>query len=252
MGVISVIFALALAAGAAPPAKPSAPAKKAKPQVGEAARRAFLKGNAVMQEAKQADDYAEAARYYEEATTAAPGWADPLYNLAKARELRGDFAGAIAALQGYIKAGGADARQAQDLIYGLEVKRDRAGSEAKRPDLKGRWKQTAALHAQRRLNTVVEFAADGAGGWKLSHGYSEDDAAHPQTLADAVSEVRIEGSRVRFKVTSAYMQGAMRYDLSLSGDGSRLAGTWVYQQHDTSRGLGYWAMSGAVNVTFTR
>jgi tetratricopeptide (TPR) repeat protein len=113
-------------------AAPAPSAKKAKPAVTEAARRAFVKANAVMGDAKTAGDYADAAKYYEEASAAAPAWPDPQFNLAKARELRGDFAGAIKSLEKYIALGGADVREAQDLIYVLETKRDRAGKTAAR------------------------------------------------------------------------------------------------------------------------
>jgi tetratricopeptide (TPR) repeat protein len=123
--MLTVAVALAaLPLLAATPSKPAA--KKAKPVATEAARRAFVRGNTVMGDAKTPEDYAEAARLYEEAVAAAPSWPEPLFNLAKARELRGEFDAAIAALEKYLKAGGADAREAQDLVYALEAKRERA------------------------------------------------------------------------------------------------------------------------------
>jgi tetratricopeptide (TPR) repeat protein len=130
MGVISVIFALALSAGAAAPSKAPAPPRKAKPAVSEAARKAFVSANTIMAEAKTPADYADAARLYEEAAAAAPQWPDPHFNLAKARELAGQYDPAVAALKRYIALGGADARQAQDLVYALETKRDRAAKAA--------------------------------------------------------------------------------------------------------------------------
>lgn len=123
-----LLLLLPFASAAPVPAKPAG--KKVKPAVTEAARRAFVKANAVMGDAKTPEDYAEAAKYYEEASAAAPAWPDPRFNLAKARELRGDFAGAISSLEKYIALGGADKREAQDLIYVLETKRDRAGKAA--------------------------------------------------------------------------------------------------------------------------
>jgi tetratricopeptide (TPR) repeat protein len=120
---------------AAAPAKNAAPAKKSsKPAVGEAARKAFVKANALMGDAKTPDDYAAAARYYEEAAASAPAWPDPHFNLAKARELRGEHAAAIESLKKYIALGGADAREAQDLIYGLEAKLERAAAAKKAED----------------------------------------------------------------------------------------------------------------------
>lgn len=236
---------------AAGPSKPAA--KKTKPVVTEAARRAFVKGNAVMQDAKKPEDYVQATRYYEEASSAAPGWAEPLFNLAKARELRGDFAGAITALQGYIKAGGADSRQAQDLIYGLETKRDRAAEAAKQPDFKGSWKQTVANDMLGRLNSSMDISGGVDGGWKIAHGYNVGDAPDfSHKLDNTVSDIRVEDRRMRFKVTWQHMPGVMHYDLTLSDDGSKLAGTWYFEQYDKSRGLGFWAQAGTVSLTFTR
>lgn len=124
--IISLLLASVVAA--APAGSPARPEKKAKssPAVAESARRLFVKANAVMGDAKTPEDYAEAAKLYEGAAAAAPGWPEPLFNLAKARELRGEFDPAIAALEKYIKADGSDAREAQDLIYALETKRERA------------------------------------------------------------------------------------------------------------------------------
>ena len=100
---------------------------KPAPAVPEEARRPLVRGNAVMSDAKGADEYARASKLYEEAILIAPWWGDPYFNLAKAQELKQDYEGAIQSLKFFLLSGsvGNDARQAQDHIYALEEKRDR-------------------------------------------------------------------------------------------------------------------------------
>lgn len=97
------------------------------PAIPEDARRAFVKGNTAMADAKSEDDYARATRLYEEAALIAPWWSDPYFNLAKAQELRHDFNGAIRALKFFLltESSAKDTRDAQDRVYVLEEKRDR-------------------------------------------------------------------------------------------------------------------------------
>jgi len=100
---------------------------KPAPPIPEEARRAFVRGNATMSEAKTPEDYARAVQLYREALSIAPWWGDPYFNLAKVRELRQEYDSAIFGLRYYLLTGiaGNDARQVQDRIYVLEEKRDR-------------------------------------------------------------------------------------------------------------------------------
>ncbi|MBI2399638.1 MAG: hypothetical protein HYV23_01005 [Deltaproteobacteria bacterium] len=97
------------------------------PAIPEEARRAFVRGNATMSEAKMPEEYARAVQLYTEALLIAPWWSDPYFNLAKAHELRKEYDSAILGLRFFLLTGiaGSDARQAQDQIYVLEEKRDR-------------------------------------------------------------------------------------------------------------------------------
>lgn len=100
---------------------------KPAPAIPEEARRAFVRGNATMSEAKTPEEYARADQLYTEALSIAPWWGDPYFNLAKAHELRQEYDPAILGLRYFLLTGisGKDARQAQDQIYVLEEKRDR-------------------------------------------------------------------------------------------------------------------------------
>lgn len=100
---------------------------KPAPAIPEEARRAFVRGNAAMSEAKTPEEYARAVQLYHEALSIAPWWGDPYFNLAKVRELRQEYDAAILGLRFFLLTGiaGNDARQAQDQIYVLEEKRDR-------------------------------------------------------------------------------------------------------------------------------
>lgn len=108
---------------------------KPAPAVPEEARRAFVRGNAAMSNAKAPEDYGRAVQLYEEATKLAPWWADPYYNLAKAREQRQEYGAAIRSLRFYLLADipAADMREAQDRIYVLEEKASARQREKDRP-----------------------------------------------------------------------------------------------------------------------
>jgi hypothetical protein len=124
---------------------------KPAPAVPEEARRPFVRGNAAMSEAKTPDDYGRAAQLYEEALALAPWWADPYFNLAKARELRREYDGAIRSLRFYLLAGVAasEAREAQDRIYVLEEKASAGQREKERPQ--AQVQQLQSKYGNRRL-----------------------------------------------------------------------------------------------------
>ena len=96
------------------------------PAVPEEARRAFIRGNTAFASAKDPAGFSRAIERFEEASTLAPWWADPYFNLAKACEGAQDFDRALRALIYYRTTATteADKRQALDLTYALEEKRD--------------------------------------------------------------------------------------------------------------------------------
>lgn len=100
---------------------------KPPPAIPEDARGWFIRGNTAFGDAKAVDDYARAAAFYETASSIAPWWGDPYFNLAKALELRQDYVGAIRALRLFVLSAppAEDARKAQDYVYVLIERQDR-------------------------------------------------------------------------------------------------------------------------------
>ena len=105
---------------------------KPAPAVPEDARRAFIRGNTAFAAAKDPAGFSRAIERFEEASALAPWWADPYFNLAKACEGTQDFDCALRALKYYRATAKteADKRQAQDLAYALEEKRDLKKADA--------------------------------------------------------------------------------------------------------------------------
>jgi tetratricopeptide (TPR) repeat protein len=105
---------------------------KPAPPVPEEARRAFIRGNTAFKDAKDAAGYGRAASRFEEASVAAPWWADPYFNRAKAEQAAGRYDDALRTLKHYLAAAASpsEKRQGQDLIYELEEKRDGQKADA--------------------------------------------------------------------------------------------------------------------------
>lgn len=105
---------------------------KPAPAVPEEARRAFIRGNTAFASAKDPAGFSRAIERFEEASALAPWWADPYFNLAKACEGAQDFDRALRALTYYRATATteADKRQALDLTYALEEKRDLKKADA--------------------------------------------------------------------------------------------------------------------------
>lgn len=136
---------------------------KPAPAVPEEARRHFVKAVTLQKEAKAAEDYDLPIREYRQALLLAPWWSDAYYNLSSALELKLQYADAIQSLRLSILANpeGADARAAQDKIYALEAKSEKANSQENSPAAKldkfyksldgGRWERRST-HAHNYRN----------------------------------------------------------------------------------------------------
>lgn len=99
---------------------------KPAPAVSEEARKYLVRGNTLMGYAKNPGEARSAIQEYQNALLAAPWWDDAYYNLAKAQELAGDLNGAVSSMQYYILTEPQDKRDAQDRLYAIEAKRDKA------------------------------------------------------------------------------------------------------------------------------
>lgn len=105
------------------------------PPIPEEARRHFVRGTALFKDAKSADDYKQVADEFTQATHLAPWWPEARYNLAMALEAAGDYDNAIVNSKLYLlfKLPDTDARAAQDKVYALEARQEKA-SKAKAED----------------------------------------------------------------------------------------------------------------------
>ena len=139
---------------------------KPAPAIPEEARRAFVRGNATMNEAKTPEEYARAVQLYTEALLIAPWWGDPYFNLGKAHELRQEYDAAILGLRFFLLTGiaGNDARQTQDHIYVLEEKRDQ---QVKIDEAKKR-EEAQKLQRQTWAKDLVRWMAENYGRSLLS------------------------------------------------------------------------------------
>jgi hypothetical protein len=132
----------------------------------EEARRALVRGNATMSEAKMPEEYARAVQLYTEALLIAPWWGDPYFNLVKAHELRQEYEAAILGLRFFLLTGitGNEARQAQDQIYVFEEKRDQ---QIKVDEARKR-EETQKLQRQAWAKDLVRWMTEKYGGLLLS------------------------------------------------------------------------------------
>ena len=105
---------------------------KPAPAVPEEARRSFVEGVNIVKLAKDAGSQKLAVGSFTEALKIAPWWGDAYYNLAVAQELTGQLNEAERNLKWFLLSnpGESEAREAQDLIYGLSAKRKLAAAEA--------------------------------------------------------------------------------------------------------------------------
>jgi len=114
---------------------------KPAPAIPEDARRELVRGNTALEEATGLDDYARAARHYEVALALAPWWGAAYLNLARAQELQFDYTSAERNLKLYMLSAASpdDTRKAQDYLYALQFKQERADRTRSDYDSKFGW-----------------------------------------------------------------------------------------------------------------
>lgn len=114
---------------------------KPAPAIPEAARRALVRGNTALEAATGPDDYVRAARNYEEAAGLAPWWGAAYLSLARVQDLQLDYRSAQRNVHIYMVAIASpeEARKAQDYLYELEYKQERADKTRSENDSKYGW-----------------------------------------------------------------------------------------------------------------
>ena len=125
---VGVLLSAALLAAGSP--------ASGEPAVPEDARRFFIQANQLFKQARDQDDYVEAAKLYQKALSVVPGWGDAWYRLGATQEKLERYDDAIQALQKFLAFSPKDkeARAAQDHIYQLEAVRDTAIRRANSPE----------------------------------------------------------------------------------------------------------------------
>ncbi len=111
---------------------------KPPPTIPEDARRHFVKATAFQKGAKSVSDYGTAIDEYRQALVIAPWWGDAYYNMGVALDSAGQFDEAGTAFKTYLLTNPPekDARDAQDRIYVLEAKREKATKDKTADDAK--------------------------------------------------------------------------------------------------------------------
>lgn len=178
---------------------------KPAPAVPEEARRELVVGNSAVEEATGADDYARAVKHYENALALAPWWGVAYLNLARAQELQFDYASAQRNLKLYMLtvASADDTRKAQDYLYALQAKEERADRtkadyDSKFGWLSGRWSVTRKLinpngYTLVETDPVVTRTTDE--GSRVLLKVAADTTQHDhRTGGDSTSSTRFENS----------------------------------------------------------
>jgi tetratricopeptide (TPR) repeat protein len=91
-------------------------------EISRDARKYMIRGQAAMEEAKNASDYRDAVKEFKKAVEYAPDWADAWFNLGVAQERAKDYAGAMNSLKKYLELNPTanDRDEVEGRIYKLE------------------------------------------------------------------------------------------------------------------------------------
>jgi tetratricopeptide (TPR) repeat protein len=105
---------------------------KSAPRIPEEARRFMARGKAAFKGAREAEDFGDAAREFENALLAAPWLADGYYNLGITQDKSGQYAAAIESLRLYLLAApdAPDIEQTKELIYEIEYRMEVKAKES--------------------------------------------------------------------------------------------------------------------------
>jgi|ERR1700674_305373 len=216
------------------------------PPIPEEARRHFVMGSTLAENAKTAADFSKVVSEFKQAADLAPQLPQARYNLAKAREAAGDYSGAIADLKIYqqFKLSESEARNVQDKIYALEAKKQMKVSDgtAKAADdvpkeTAGRSRFVKAIQGEWHVGSMyLSIIPLGNGNVTIKFEWAGKGA---------VSDIKITESTLRFTVIPATRVGnpetSWRFSLSLDNSG-RLKGTsnnrWTQRGKEFARRLG--------------
>lgn len=200
-----------------------------RPQVPQEAKRPFMKGVTFQKEASSVSDYELAISAYKEALLLAPWWPEAIYNMALAQEGAGKFDDAIQSIKLYLLTGPKDAEQAENRIYVMEAKKEKATADITRKEKEkyittrnrfvGIWKDT---NPYRGVDFNIVIRQDDNGNLVFS--------SNPY-----VRELRVNGNKIFIKWRHGQSVNVdATFDGSLSDDEKFLEGTYHWYD-DTER-----------------
>jgi hypothetical protein len=222
------------------------------PPIPEEARRHFVRGTALFKDAKSPDEFKQVVDEFRQAARIAPWWPDARYNFALAWEAAGDYDKAIVNVKLYLlfKLPDSDARTAQDKIYALEAKQEKAAKakeEENSPQAVAAREQQSFQDLLKKMDGrryIVDtdtsigiidikgkyfvFGDIGKPGWQLHQGYKETE------------RIEIEGRVTSRSEALSSHNGPVSHEetYSISDDGDTIAihtrnSGGVNTQHDT-------------------
>jgi len=215
------------------------------PPIPEEARKHFVMGETMFKQAKNSDDFAQAAREYKQAAELAPQLQQARYDLALAEEAGGDYSSAMADLKLYqqFKLSDDEARAAQDKIYEIEAKQqlkasDDAAKQAKEnsPEVKlekffqnldgGTWQIVSSQFNNTKNGSVWPLTADTCHCVFIHiHGHLFDEHQSQPNNPDSHGEQRIKTTfNDREFVTTSLSGGDFggRRKITISEDGQSI------------------------------
>jgi hypothetical protein len=144
------------------------------PPIPEEARRHFVRGAALFKEAKSPEDFQQVIDEFKQATRLAPWWPEARYNWALAFEAAGDYAAAIDNLKHYrmFKLSEAEARTAQDKIYALEAKQEKAAKDAESANTERQRREQEQARQRQEEEAKKAKAQDFSGKWRCGTTYN--------------------------------------------------------------------------------
>ena len=130
-----------------------------KPAIPEESRRHFVKAVTLQKEASKPSDYELASREYDAALILAPWWPEARFNLSVVEESQSEYARAIANLKLYILTNPteADARSAQDRIYALEARQEKAEKDKAEQERQNSPEAIAAREREKKEQEQRQF-----------------------------------------------------------------------------------------------
>jgi len=152
------------------------------------AKKYMLRGQAAMEDAKNATDYQDAINEFKKAVKYAPKWGDAWYNLGVAQDAAGDYAAAITSFKQYLglMPQASDRSAVEDRIIKLEYKQEKAGRVAKEAEVSKQKENIKKL----------------TGTWICTPG----NAAHTKTFGEQIYEAVVTGTR-QITIVYKYKRG---------------------------------------------